>query len=155
MAGEIRVPGALLSTSDTVAWLTPQATAMSVMVGLLDTSPGAPSLWSARSTTESGGQQQRLCIARTIATKPDVILMDEPCSALDPIATARVEELIHELKKDYTIVIVTHNMQQATRVSDKTAFFYLGELVEYDSTGKMFSNPSVKQTEDYITGRFG
>ncbi len=103
----------------------------------------------------SGGQQQRLCIARTTAVDPMIILMDEPCSALDPIATARVEELIHALKKDYTIVIVTHNMQQATRVSDKTAFFYLGELIEYDSTEKMFSNPSVKQTEDYITGRFG
>ncbi len=103
----------------------------------------------------SGGQQQRLCIARTTAVDPSIILMDEPCSALDPIATARVEELIQALKKDYTIVIVTHNMQQATRVSDKTAFFYLGELIEYDSTKKMFSNPSVKQTEDYITGRFG
>jgi len=103
----------------------------------------------------SGGQQQRLCIARTCAVDPSVILMDEPCSALDPIATARVEELIHDLKKDYTIVIVTHNMQQAARVSDKTAFFYIGELIEYDSTAKMFSNPSVKQTEGYITGRFG
>ncbi len=103
----------------------------------------------------SGGQQQRLCIARTCAVDPSIILMDEPCSALDPIATARVEELIHELKKDYTIVIVTHNMQQAARVSDKTAFFYLGELIEYDSTSKIFTNPSVKQTEEYITGRFG
>lgn len=103
----------------------------------------------------SGGQQQRLCIARTCAVEPSVILMDEPCSALDPIATARVEELIKELKRDYTIVIVTHNMQQATRVSDKTAFFYLGELIEYDKTAKMFSNPSVPQTEQYITGRFG
>lgn len=103
----------------------------------------------------SGGQQQRLCIARTCAVEPSVILMDEPCSALDPIATARVEELILELKADYTIVIVTHNMQQATRVSDKTAFFYIGELIEYDATGKLFSNPDVKQTEDYITGRFG
>lgn len=103
----------------------------------------------------SGGQQQRLCIARTCAVDPSIILMDEPCSALDPIATARVEELIHNLKNDYTIVIVTHNMQQAARVSDKTAFFYLGELIEYDSTPKMFSNPSVKQTEEYITGRFG
>jgi phosphate transport system ATP-binding protein len=103
----------------------------------------------------SGGQQQRLCIARTCAVDPSIILMDEPCSALDPIATARVEELITELKKDYTIVIVTHNMQQATRVSDKTAFFYIGELVEYDNTEKIFSSPSIKQTEEYITGRFG
>lgn len=103
----------------------------------------------------SGGQQQRLCIARTTAVDPSIILMDEPCSALDPIATARVEELIHDLKRDYTIVIVTHNMQQATRVSDMTAFFYLGELIEYDRTPKMFSNPSVPQTEQYITGRFG
>lgn len=103
----------------------------------------------------SGGQQQRLCIARTCAVDPSIILMDEPCSALDPIATARVEELIDDLKKDYTIVIVTHNMQQAARVSEKTAFFYLGELIEYDSTGKVFSNPSQHQTEQYITGRFG
>lgn len=103
----------------------------------------------------SGGQQQRLCIARTCAVDPSIILMDEPCSALDPIATARVEELISELKKDYTIVIVTHNMQQATRVSDKTAFFYIGELIEYDKTEKIFSTPSIKQTEEYITGRFG
>ncbi|MFD2255402.1 phosphate ABC transporter ATP-binding protein PstB [Luteolibacter algae] len=103
----------------------------------------------------SGGQQQRLCIARTCAVDPSIILMDEPCSALDPIATARVEELIHELKQNYTIVIVTHNMQQATRVSDKTGFFYMGELIEYDSTVKMFSNPGKKQTEEYITGRFG
>ena len=103
----------------------------------------------------SGGQQQRLCIARTCAVEPSIILMDEPCSALDPIATARVEELITELKKDYTIVIVTHNMQQAMRVSDKTAFFYIGELIEYDTTNKMFTNPRIKQTEEYITGRFG
>jgi phosphate transport system ATP-binding protein len=103
----------------------------------------------------SGGQQQRLCIARAIAIKPTVILMDEPASALDPIATARVEELILELKKDFTIVIVTHNMQQAARISDRTAFFYLGELVEYDSTQKIFTAPSKKQTEDYVTGRFG
>jgi len=103
----------------------------------------------------SGGQQQRLCIARTTAVDPAIILMDEPCSALDPIATARVEELILELKKNYTIVIVTHNMQQATRVSDRTAFFYLGELVEYDETGIIFSNPAQKRTEEYITGRFG
>ncbi len=103
----------------------------------------------------SGGQQQRLCIARTTAVRPKVILMDEPCSALDPIATAKVEELITELRKDFTIVIVTHSMQQASRISNNTAFFYLGELVEYDSTHKIFSNPSVKQTEDYISGRFG
>jgi phosphate transport system ATP-binding protein len=103
----------------------------------------------------SGGQQQRLCIARALAVKPEVILMDEPCSALDPIATAKVEELIDELKEDFTIVIVTHNMQQATRCSDMTAFFYLGNLVEFGSTEKIFSNPSQKQTEDYISGRFG
>lgn len=103
----------------------------------------------------SGGQQQRLCIARAIAIKPTVILMDEPASALDPIATARVEELILELKKEFTIVIVTHNMQQAARISDRTAFFYLGELIEYNDTQKIFTAPSKKQTEDYVTGRFG
>jgi phosphate transport system ATP-binding protein len=103
----------------------------------------------------SGGQQQRLCIARAIAVKPRVVLMDEPCSALDPIATAKVEELIFGLKDQFTIVIVTHNMQQATRCSDFTAFFYLGRLIEYDKTDKLFSNPSQKQTEDYISGRFG
>jgi len=103
----------------------------------------------------SGGQQQRLCIARAIAVKPDIILMDEPCSALDPIATAKVEELIDTLKNQFTIVIVTHNMQQATRCSDMTAFFYLGRLVEFDRTEKIFSNPSEKRTEDYISGRFG
>jgi phosphate transport system ATP-binding protein len=103
----------------------------------------------------SGGQQQRLCIARALAVEPEIILMDEPCSALDPIATAKVEELIRQLKTRYTIVIVTHNMQQAGRVSDGTAFFYLGRLIEYSDTRKMFSNPSQKQTEDYITGRFG
>ncbi len=103
----------------------------------------------------SGGQQQRLCIARAVAIKPEVLLMDEPCSALDPIATGRVEELILELKKQFTVVIVTHNMQQAARVSDRTAFFYLGKLIEYDKTLSIFTNPSVKQTEDYITGRFG
>ncbi len=103
----------------------------------------------------SGGQQQRLCIARTMAVDPAIILMDEPCSALDPIATARVEELILQMKKNYTIVIVTHNMQQASRVSDKTAFFYMGELIEYSETSKMFSNPSLKKTEEYISGRFG
>ncbi len=103
----------------------------------------------------SGGQQQRLCIARALATEPKVLLMDEPCSALDPIATSKIEDLIAELKGEYTIVIVTHNMQQAARVSEKTAFFCLGELIEYDLTGKIFTNPSKKQTEDYITGRFG
>lgn len=103
----------------------------------------------------SGGQQQRLCIARAIAVQPQVILMDEPCSALDPIATARIEELISSLQEDYTIVIVTHNMQQATRVSSRTAFFYLGELIEYDDTDTIFSNPSQTQTEEYISGRFG
>jgi phosphate transport system ATP-binding protein len=103
----------------------------------------------------SGGQQQRLCIARAIAIKPRIILMDEPASALDPIATARVEELILDLKRNFTIVIVTHNMQQATRISDETAFFYLGELVEYDATPKIFTNPGQRQTEDYVTGRFG
>jgi phosphate transport system ATP-binding protein len=103
----------------------------------------------------SGGQQQRLCIARAIAVEPEVILLDEPCSALDPIATAKVEELMLELKSRYTLVIVTHNMQQATRVSDYTAFLYLGTLVEYGETQKLFINPAKKQTEDYITGRFG
>ncbi len=103
----------------------------------------------------SGGQMQRLCIARAIANRPKVLLMDEPCSALDPIATVKVEELIHELKKEFTIVIVTHNMQQATRTSDKTAFFYLGKLIEFADTQRIFSNPGQKQTEDYITGRFG
>ena len=103
----------------------------------------------------SGGQMQRLCIARAVASKPEILLMDEPCSALDPIATAKVEELITELKKDFTIVIVTHNMQQASRVSELTAFFYLGNLVEFDETQKIFTNPSKQQTEDYITGRFG
>jgi phosphate transport system ATP-binding protein len=103
----------------------------------------------------SGGQQQRLCIARAIAIRPEIILMDEPASALDPIATTRVEELILELKKDFTIVIVTHNMQQAARISDQTAFFYIGELIEFDATGKIFTNPAKKQTEDYVTGRFG
>jgi phosphate transport system ATP-binding protein len=103
----------------------------------------------------SGGQQQRLCIARALAVEPEIILMDEPCSALDPIATAKIEELIHELKTQYTIVTVTHNMQQAGRISDYTAFFYLGRLIEFGSTTKIFTNPSEKQTEDYITGRFG
>ncbi len=103
----------------------------------------------------SGGQQQRLCIARCLAIEPDVILMDEPTSALDPISTLKVEELVQELKKDYSIIIVTHNMQQAARISDKTAFFLNGEVIEYDDTDKIFSTPSDKRTEDYITGRFG
>ncbi|MBI2986449.1 MAG: phosphate ABC transporter ATP-binding protein [Deltaproteobacteria bacterium] len=103
----------------------------------------------------SGGQQQRLCIARALAVEPEVLLMDEPCSALDPISTAKIEELIHELKESFTIVIVTHNMQQAARVSDYTAFFYLGELVEFGETSKIFTAPDKQQTEDYITGRFG
>jgi phosphate transport system ATP-binding protein len=103
----------------------------------------------------SGGQQQRLCIARALAVRPEVLLMDEPASALDPIATQKIEELIRELKTKYTIVIVTHNMQQAARVSDYTAFFYLGELIEVDRTDKIFTHPSLKKTEDYITGRFG
>ena len=103
----------------------------------------------------SGGQQQRLCIARALAMKPDVVLMDEPTSALDPISTAKIEELIDELKKNYTIIIVTHNMQQAARISDETAFFYIGKLIEYNKTEKIFTKPDVKHTEDYITGRFG
>jgi phosphate transport system ATP-binding protein len=103
----------------------------------------------------SGGQQQRLCIARTVAIKPEVILLDEPCSALDPISTAKVEELIDELSDRYTIAIVTHNMQQAARVSDRTAFMYLGELIEFDETSKMFTSPAQQRTQDYITGRFG
>ncbi|HST44781.1 MAG TPA: ATP-binding cassette domain-containing protein, partial [Luteimonas sp.] len=103
----------------------------------------------------SGGQQQRLCIARAVALKPDVLLLDEPTSALDPISTSRIEQLIEELKADYTIVIVTHNMQQAARVSDFTAFMYLGDMIEHDTTETIFSRPSKQQTEDYITGRFG
>ncbi len=109
----------------------------------------------AAGTSLSGGQQQRLCIARALAVDPKVLLMDEPCSALDPISTARIEELIHELREHYTIVIVTHNMQQAARVSDFTAFLYMGELVEQGPTRKLFTNPQEKKTEDYITGRFG
>jgi phosphate transport system ATP-binding protein len=105
--------------------------------------------------TLSGGQQQRLCIARALAMKPDILLMDEPTSALDPISTAKIEELIEELKKNYTIIIVTHNMQQAARISDETAFFYIGKLIEYNKTEKIFTKPDVKHTEDYITGRFG
>jgi phosphate transport system ATP-binding protein len=103
----------------------------------------------------SGGQQQRLCIARTVATRPEVILLDEPCSALDPISTAKIEELIDELANEYTIVIVTHNMQQASRVSDYTAFMFLGELIEFGTTEKLFTAPQNKRTEEYITGRFG
>lgn len=107
-----------------------------------------------KGTFLSGGQQQRLCIARAIAMEPEVLLLDEPTSALDPISTSSVEELLHELKKNYTLIIVTHNMQQAARVSDKTAFFYLGELIEYDGTKKMFTNPKDERTQNYITGRF-
>ena len=103
----------------------------------------------------SGGQQQRLCIARALAVRPSILLMDEPASALDPISTSKIEDLIYELKKEYTIVIVTHNMQQAARVSDRTAFFYMGELVEYDQTRQMFLNPSKEATQNYVTGRFG
>jgi phosphate transport system ATP-binding protein len=103
----------------------------------------------------SGGQQQRLCIARAIAIEPETILMDEPCSALDPIATQKIEDLLHQLKSQYTIVIVTHNLQQAARVSDRTAFFWLGQLIEYAETAEMFTNPKNKRTEDYVTGRFG
>jgi len=110
---------------------------------------------SASGLSLSGGQQQRLCIARTVAVRPEVILFDEPCSALDPISTAKVEELIAELKKDYTIAIVTHNMQQAARCSDYTAFMYLGELIEFDETSRIFTSPADRRTQDYITGRFG
>jgi len=106
-------------------------------------------------TSLSGGQQQRLCIARTLAVDPEVVLMDEPCSALDPIATARIEDLLHDLRKDYTIIIVTHNLQQATRVSNRTAFFLQGELVEYNTTDRIFTSPQDRRTEDYITGKFG
>ncbi|GEK99005.1 phosphate import ATP-binding protein PstB [Acidomonas methanolica NBRC 104435] len=109
----------------------------------------------APATGLSGGQQQRLCIARTIATKPEVVLLDEPTSALDPISTARIEELLDELKRDFTIVIVTHNMQQAARCADRVAFFYLGNLIEVDTADQIFTNPREKQTQDYITGRFG
>ncbi|MGH9614850.1 MAG: phosphate ABC transporter ATP-binding protein PstB [Bryobacteraceae bacterium] len=123
---------------------------------------GMAALWdevkdrlSAPAISLSGGQQQRLCIARALAVQPEVLLMDEPASALDPLATAKIEDLILELKKQYTIVIVTHNMQQAARISDQTAFFYLGELIEYGLTPKLFTHPSKKQTEDYVTGRFG
>jgi phosphate transport system ATP-binding protein len=130
--------------------------------GRVETSLRRAALWDevkdklgANGLSLSGGQQQRLCIARTVAVQPEVILFDEPCSALDPISTAKIEELIDELKEDYTIVIVTHNMQQAARVSDFTAFMYLGELIEFDNTSKMFTAPSDRRTQDYITGRFG
>ena len=108
-----------------------------------------------RATSLSGGQQQRLCLARAVAMKPEVILLDEPTSALDPLSTAKIEDLLYELKGNYTLVIVTHNMQQAARISDKTAFFYLGELLEYDDTQKVFTNPKNEKTQNYITGRFG
>jgi len=130
--------------------------------GIVESSLRGAALWDevkdrlhASALGFSGGQQQRLCIARAIAIRPEIILMDEPASALDPIATAKIEDLILDLKKQFTIVIVTHNMQQAARISDYTAFFYLGELIEYDTTSKIFTNPSKKQTEDYVTGRFG
>ena len=130
--------------------------------GIVESSLQRVALWDEvkdrlhRSAMElSGGQQQRLCIARTIAVKPEVILMDEPASALDPISTMKIEELVEELKEKYTIIVVTHNMQQAARVSDVTAFFYMGELIEAGATRKIFTNPEQKQTEDYITGRFG
>jgi phosphate transport system ATP-binding protein len=134
----------------------------SELEGRVETALRKAALWNevkdklaANGLSLSGGQQQRLCIARTVAVKPEVILFDEPCSALDPISTAKIEELIDELTNDYTIVIVTHNMQQAARVSDFTAFMYLGELIEFGSTSKMFTSPSDKRTQDYITGRFG
>lgn len=131
--------------SDRVEWALKKAALWNEVKDKLDQS----------GTSLSGGQQQRLCIARGIAVKPEVLLLDEPCSALDPISTARVEELVHELKKDYTIVIVTHNMQQAARVSDYTAYMYLGELIEFGNTDRMFTKPNRKETEDYITGKFG
>ena len=130
--------------------------------GRVETALRRAALWdevkdklAANGQSLSGGQQQRLCIARTVAVRPEVILFDEPCSALDPISTAKIEELIDELTDDYTIVIVTHNMQQAARVSEFTAFMYLGELIEFDSTSKMFTAPHDQRTQDYITGRFG
>jgi phosphate transport system ATP-binding protein len=130
--------------------------------GRVETSLRRAALWEevkdkldANGLSLSGGQQQRLCIARTVAVKPEVILFDEPCSALDPISTAKIEELIDELKDDYTIAIVTHNMQQAARVSDFTAFMYLGEIIEFDTTSKIFTSPRDRRTQDYITGRFG
>jgi len=134
----------------------------SVLDEAVETSLKAAALWEEvkdrleeSALSLSGGQMQRLCIARAIANQPEILLMDEPCSALDPIATAKIEELIYELKKDFTIVIVTHNMQQAARISDWTAFFYLGKLIEFNNTKKIFVNPDQKQTEDYVTGRFG
>ncbi len=134
----------------------------STLDGLVEKSLKQSALWNevkdrlnANALSLSGGQQQRLCIARTLAVEPEIILMDEPTSALDPISTKHIEELILELKKDYTIVIVTHNMQQAARISNKTAFFYLGELIEYDNTDLLFTNPKIELTEEYITGRFG
>jgi len=134
----------------------------SVLDGRVESSLRRAALWDevkdklgANGLGLSGGQQQRLCIARTVAVKPEVILLDEPCSALDPISTAKIEELIDELKADYTIVMVTHNMQQAARVSDSTAFMYLGELIEVGSTTHMFTSPRDRRTQDYITGRFG
>jgi phosphate transport system ATP-binding protein len=134
----------------------------SELEGRVETSLRRAALWEevkdklgAKGLSLSGGQQQRLCIARTVAVRPEVILFDEPCSALDPISTAKIEELIDELKVDYTIVIVTHNMQQAARVSDFTAFMYLGELVEFDTTSQIFTAPRDRRTQDYITGRFG
>ena len=136
--------------------------AKSELDGRVENSLRRAALWeevkdklNANGLSLSGGQQQRLCIARTVAVKPEVILFDEPCSALDPISTAKIEELIDELKDDYTIAIVTHNMQQAARVSDFTAFMYLGELIEFDTTSKMFTAPRDRRTQDYITGRFG
>lgn len=137
-------------------------TSQSVLDGLVETSLKQAAIWdelkdrlNMSALGLSGGQQQRLCIARTLAAQPSVILMDEPTSALDPISTQKIEDLALELKKQYTIVIVTHNMQQAKRISDWTAFFYLGELVEMDRTGKLFTNPDEPRTESYITGRFG
>ncbi len=134
----------------------------SVLDGIVETSLKNAALWDEvvdrlqeSALGLSGGQQQRLCIARALAVEPEVVLMDEPCSALDPIATARIEALVHELKDRYTIVIVTHNMQQAARVSDFTAFLYLGRLIEFGRTDQIFTNPTQKETEDYITGRFG
>ncbi|MEM9197170.1 MAG: phosphate ABC transporter ATP-binding protein PstB [Pseudomonadota bacterium] len=138
------------------------AATKSELDGIVEESLKKAAIWNevkdrldAPGTGLSGGQQQRLCIARAIATAPEVLLMDEPCSALDPIATAQVEELIDELRTNFSVVIVTHSMQQAARVSQKTAFFHLGVLVEYDDTGKIFTNPSDQRTQDYITGRFG
>ena len=134
----------------------------SILDGLVEECLRAAALWdevkdrlSDSALGMSGGQQQRLCIARALAVKPKILLMDEPCSALDPVATAKVEELVHELKKDYTIVIVTHNMQQAARLSDRTAFFYLGRLIEYNLTEQIFMSPQKAQTEAYVSGRFG